>query len=202
VINQGVNVTAFEGNSDKQAYEEMHAKKTITPIHKGKLLTIHAESYTTSLGPVHTDIVTHPGAVAIIPVNDKGEILLIRQWRRAVEQVLIEIPAGTLEPNEAIEACAQRELQEETGFRANSLSFLGTIHTCPGFCTEKIHLFLGFDLSYAPLPGDDHEVIDQLPLSIDAIFEKIDSGHITDAKTIAAILYYLHWKKKHEEMCR
>jgi ADP-ribose pyrophosphatase len=181
----------MKGNSDIQAEEEKNAKKTITPIHKGRLISVHSESYTTSLGLVHTDIVVHPGAVGIIPIDDKGRLLLIRQWRRAVEKVLIEIPAGTLEPGEDMQLCAQRELQEETGYRADSLTYLGKILTCPGFCTEVIHLFVAKELSYAPLPGDEHEVIDQLPVTINEALSLIDDGVIDDAKTIAALMIYL-----------
>lgn len=186
-----MNHTSMNGESDKQAHEESIAKKTITPIHEGRLISLHSESYTTSLGKVHTDIVTHPGAVGIIPIDEKGNIYLIRQWRRAVSKVLIEIPAGTLEPGEDIAVCAQRELQEETGFMAKSLIPLGKIFTCPGFCTEVIFLFLAEKLTPAPLAGDEHEVIDPFPVSLDKALALIDDGTIDDAKTISAIMLYV-----------
>lgn len=184
--------------SESQAQQEIAAKKTITPIHQGRLISIHSESYTTELGPIHTDIVVHPGAVAIIPINEEGEILLIKQWRRAVQKILIEVPAGTLEASENILDCAHRELQEETGFKAQTMIPLGSLYTCPGFCTEEIHLFLGKDLIVSPLPGDETEAIDLLPLSLDAALTKIDLGEITDAKTISALFLYLRWLEKTE----
>ncbi len=187
----------MQGNSDIQAEEEKKAKKTIVPIHSGKLISLHSESYTTSLGNVHSDIVVHPGAVGIIPIDSEGRILLIRQWRRAAGQVLIEIPAGTLEQGEDIALCAQRELQEETGFKANSLISIGKIFTCPGFCTEVIHLFLAKDLIPSPLPGDEHEVIDPLPLSIDRALSMIDTLEINDAKTLAAIMLLIRYNATH-----
>lgn len=183
-------------NSETQAFQEKNAKKTVKDIHKGRLISVHSESYTTEMGPIHTDIVVHPGAVAIIPVNEKGQILLIKQWRRAVQEILIEIPAGTLEPGEPILDCAQRELQEETGFKAGTMIPLGTLYTCPGFCTEKIHLFLGKDLVPSQLPGDETEAIDQIPLTLEEIFTKIDTGEITDAKTISALCLYLRFLDK------
>lgn len=186
----------MDGNSDKQAYEERHAEKKITPIHTGRLISVHAESFTTSLGHVHTDIVSHPGAVAILPIDAEGRLLLIRQWRRAVEQVLIEVPAGTLEPGEAPDVCAQRELQEEVGFKASHLIPLGLMYTCPGFCTEKIYLYLAEGLSYSPLPGDEHEVIDQLPVTLDQALKMVDEGVITDSKTITALFHYIRYKEK------
>lgn len=182
--------------SEFQAQQEKAATKKLTPIHQGRLISIHSESYTTELGPIHTDIVVHPGAVAIIPINAEGEILLIKQYRRAVQKILIEVPAGTLELEENILDCAHRELQEETGFKAETMIPLGKLYTCPGFCTEEIHMFLGKDLIISPLPGDETEAIDLLPLSLDAALTMIDTGEITDAKTISALCLYMRWLKK------
>lgn len=183
-------------NSEIQAFQEKNAKKTCQDIHRGRLISIHSESYTTERGPIQTDVVVHPGAVGILPVNEQGQILLIKQWRRAVQEILIEIPAGTLEPGEEVLDCAHRELQEETGFKAETLIPLGTLYTCPGFCTEKIYLFLGKDLVPSHLPGDETEAIDQHPLTLEEIFLKIDTGEITDAKTIAALYMYLRFLDK------
>jgi ADP-ribose pyrophosphatase len=142
------------------------------------------------------DLVLHPGAVAIIPIDSQGDLVLVRQWRRAIDQVLIEIPAGTIEPGEEIEDCAQRELQEETGFRAQQLMPVGQLHTCPGFCDEKIFLFVGTGLEHSPLPADESEAIDVVHISMEEAYGMIDQGQITDAKTIAAIALYDRWNKK------
>jgi ADP-ribose pyrophosphatase len=189
----------MQSNSDAQAYQEKKAKKVITPIHKGRLISIHSENYPTDLGIVHTDIVVHPGAVAIIPVNEKGEILLIKQWRRAVKEILIEIPAGTLEEGEETLECAHRELQEETGFKASTMIYLGMLYTCPGFCTEKIYLYLGKDLTASSLPCDDTEAIDLCPMTLQEALSKVESGEIPDAKTISALCLYVRWLEKEKK---
>ena len=172
---------------ERQAQEELQAQKQITAIYQGKLIKVDKEEYTTSLGPVVTDIVTHPGAVGIIPILDDGKIILIRQWRRAVKEVLLEIPAGTLEEGEDPAVCAMRELQEETGYRAATLKPLSMIYTCPGFCTERIYLFAAYGLTKDPLVCDDHEVIEVVPMSLEDLHKLIAAGSVTDSKTISAI---------------
>jgi ADP-ribose pyrophosphatase len=141
--------------------------------------------------PPHAcDLVLHPGAVAILPIAADGRLLLIRQWRRAVGEILIEIPAGILEKGEEAAACANRELQEETGFRAKTLVPIGSLYTAPGFCNEKIHLYLASDLEESPLPPDAHEAIDLHTVSLEEALDLIETNRIIDAKTIAAVLRY------------
>jgi len=183
-------------NSDKQALEEQRAEKTSTLIHQGRLIRVIHQSYQIEGRRVEADLVEHPGAVGILPVDPEGNILLIKQWRRAAGKILIEIPAGTLEPSESTLDCAQRELQEETGFKAGQMIPLGVLHTCPGFCTEKLFLFLGLNLTHSPLPPDDNEAIDLMPVSLEEALSLMDQGMITDAKTIATLYFYLRWREK------
>src|SRR5206468_5168327 len=104
--------------------------------------------------------VVHPGAVAILPLDAKGRVLMIRQFRPATGDWMLEIPAGTLEKGEAPLACAKRELIEEIGFAARKWKRLGAVYTAPGFCTEKIHLFKAWDLKPAFAEKDDDEHIE------------------------------------------
>lgn len=136
--------------------------------------------------------VLHPGAVAIVPFDRQGRILLIRQFRPAVNQVLLEIPAGTLEKGEAPLPCAKRELIEETGFAAKKWQRLGAVYTAPGFCSEKIHLFKAWDLKPAFAEQDEDEHIVLHPLSRDKVRKAVRSGKIRDAKTLSALLH-LQW---------
>jgi ADP-ribose pyrophosphatase len=182
--------------AEKQADEERSARKTERKIHKGRIIEVVEESMHISGVDRAYDLVLHPGAVAIIAIDSQGDLVLVRQWRRAINQVLIEIPAGTIEPGEQVSECAQRELQEETGFKARSLLPMGQIHTCPGFCDEKIFLFLGTGLELSPLPADDNEAIDVIHMSIDEAYALVEKGLITDAKTIAAMALYDRWNKK------
>jgi ADP-ribose pyrophosphatase len=134
------------------------------------------------------EIIKHPGAVAVVALDDAQNVLLVRQFRLAADQVLREIPAGTLNQGEDPLACAERELQEETGFRPEKLEPLGGIFVAPGYTTEYIHLFIGTNLHESQLQGDDDEFleVDRVPLK-EAI-AMIERGDIIDAKTVSALL--------------
>jgi ADP-ribose pyrophosphatase len=160
-----------------------------TLIHQWKNIRLVEQTVTLPTGNViaHTTIV-HPGACVILPVKDDGTILIIRQFRPSLNKWLLELPAGTIEANETPIACAQRELEEETGYRANQLLELGTVTPMAGFCDEIQHLYVanGITASHR-LQCDDDEIIEVLFLSLDQIEQKIISGEISDAKTIACI---------------
>lgn len=166
-------------------------------IYRGRTIALRCDSLKKEDGSIKKwDIVIHPGAVVLIPITEKQEIILVKQWRRAIGKSILELPAGTLESGEMPEACAQRELQEETGFRANKIIPLGGFYSAPGFCTEYLHLFLALDLKSDPLPADDDEKIDLYPVSFNKAEKMIESGEICDAKTIAGIQRYAHWPHK------
>ena len=134
------------------------------------------------------EVVNHVGAVAIVPVDAQQNVLLVRQFRLPANQVLREIPAGTLNPNEEPLACAERELQEETGHKPGKLEPLGGIFVAPGYTTEFIHLFMATDLHESVLDHDDDEFleVDRVPLK-EAI-AMIERGDIIDGKSVAALL--------------
>lgn len=134
------------------------------------------------------EIVRHPGAVAIAALDPAGDVLLVRQFRLAAERVMLEIPAGTLEVGEEPRACAERELQEETGYRPGTLEAIGGFFVAPGYTTEYIHLFIATDLSESRLAMDDDEVIevDHVPLA--EALAMIERGDIQDGKTIVGLL--------------
>lgn len=134
------------------------------------------------------EVVEHPGAVALVALSDHGEVLLVRQWRHAAGQALLEIPAGTLEPGEAPIDCAGRELIEETGFRAGQIEPLTTFFTTPGFTQEKMHVFVARDLEPAQAEADADEFIAVVPLPWDDALRACRDGRIADGKTIAGIL--------------
>jgi ADP-ribose pyrophosphatase len=133
------------------------------------------------------DTVVHPGAVAIVPFDAKGRVLLIRQFRPATNGWLLEIPAGTLEKGEKPLGCAKRELVEEIGFAAKSWLKLGEIFTAPGFCSEKIHLFKAWDLKPAFAEQDEDEHIEPATMTMAEVKKAIRSGKIQDAKTLSAL---------------
>lgn len=134
------------------------------------------------------DLLKHPGAAAVLPFLDDGRVLLIRQYRYAAGGELLEVPAGKLDPGEAPEACAIRELEEETGYRAERLEKLGAIWPSPGFTDEKIHLFAAEGLRPTEQRLEEDELIELVPMTFDEAVARVRAGEIDDAKTGMAIL--------------
>lgn len=133
-------------------------------------------------------VIEHPGAVAVVPRFDNGDVLLIRQFRVPARRELFEIPAGTLEPRERPGATARRELIEETGYRARSFVKIAEFYTAPGFCTELMHLYEARGLSPAYAPADEDEVIEPVRVSRGEAMRMIERGRIRDAKSIVGLL--------------
>jgi len=136
---------------------------------------------------VELDLIRHPGAAAVVPFLDADNVLLIRQYRFATGGDLLEIPAGKLDPGEAPEVCAVRELEEETGYRAGRIERLGAIWTTPGFCDEVIHLFAAFDLEPTAQRLEPDEVIELVPTPFSDAVDAL-SGPVVDGKTATALL--------------
>lgn len=134
------------------------------------------------------EIIRHPGAVALVALDAEQRVLLVRQYRNAADKILLEIPAGTLHPDEAPLACAERELQEETGYRPGKLEPLGGIYAAPGYTTEFIHLFLATDLSESRLAMDDDEFIEVERLPLPEALAMIEQGVIADGKSVVGLL--------------
>lgn len=173
----------------KQIEEEAIVKTKI--LYEGKVFTLRQDIIQIANEPTHTwDIIQHPGAVSMIPISESSRLILIQQWRRVVGKILYELPAGTLDSGEDPFSCAQRELREETGYRADELIPFGGIYSAPGFCTEYIHFFIAKGLKEDPLKGDEHEGIDIAEMTLDEALSMIDNGEIIDSKTIAGILRY------------
>lgn len=134
--------------------------------------------------------VVHPGAVAIVPMIDENTVCLISNRRFAVEETLIEIPAGTREPDEAPDVTARRELAEETGYRAGSIGKLFDYYVSPGILNEKMHVFVATDLTPGPQSLEPDEQIQCQSVPFETALDWIHNGKIRDAKTIASLLFY------------
>lgn len=141
-------------------------------------------------GTTQRDLVVHPGAVIILPILDKENIILIRNQRFAVNKELWELPAGTLEPGEPSLETAKRELLEETGYRAKHTLPLFNFYTTPGICNEKMFAFLATDLERLEQSLDDSEEISVEIIQWSEALHMIREGKIEDGKTIATLLYY------------
>lgn len=135
------------------------------------------------------DLIRHPGAAAVVPFLSDDEVLLIRQYRYAAGGEIYEVPAGKLDPGESPEACASRELEEETGYRAGRLQPLAQILTTPGFTDERIHLFAAEALSPGRQRLDDDELIELVPLPLDEALAMVWSDALPDAKSSLALLH-------------
>ncbi|WP_375748184.1 NUDIX hydrolase [Vibrio sp. HN007] len=161
----------------------------ITKIHSWKNIELIEENITlpNELEVLHTSI-THPGAAVILPVTESGEIVLTRQYRPSIKKWMLEIPAGTMEPGEDPMRCAERELEEETGYSTRDLLPLGELTPLAGFCDETQFLFVAKQLTKTNrLSCDDDEVIEVKQYSVNELEAKVVSGEITDSKTIAAL---------------
>ncbi|MBI2174256.1 MAG: NUDIX hydrolase [Candidatus Omnitrophica bacterium] len=136
---------------------------------------------------IERDTILHPGAVVIIPVLSDQRLVFVRQYRRAVDRMLLELPAGTLEPGEGKQACARRELEEETGWRAKHWKRVGAFFAAPGVSSEEMTLFLATGLTEAVACPEPDELLKPVILSLPEALAKVRSGVICDAKTIIGV---------------
>ncbi len=132
-------------------------------------------------------IICHPGGVAVLPLHDDGTVTLIRQLRPAVQEFLLELPAGRLSPGEEPEACGRRELLEETGLSARQFKSLGYLYPTPGICDERIHLYLATGLTQGESEQEPYEDIETLRLPFSEALELASNGVISDSKTVIAL---------------
>jgi len=143
------------------------------------------------------DFIEHPGAAAIVAITGVTNVVLVRQYRHALKRYIWEIPAGTLDPEEPVLECAQRELIEETGYAAAEWHKLGEITPVPGYSDERIHLFLATGLSAATQHLDADEVLDAHCLPLAEAVAMIARGELQDAKSICALLLAQKWLERH-----
>lgn len=158
-------------------------------VYDGKILQLVIEEVRLPNGGEATlEMIRHPGASAVVALTDNLEVLLVRQYRHATGDWLLEVPAGKLDPGEEPQTCARREMEEETGYRAGDLKSLGWIWTTPGFTDEKIWLYLGTGLEKTQqnLQGDEDLRVERLLFS-EAV-RMAQEGGITDGKSICALL--------------
>ncbi|MFC1576318.1 NUDIX domain-containing protein [Candidatus Omnitrophota bacterium] len=160
----------------------------VKQVFKGRLLRLDVERRRFPNGYVgNLEVVTHPGAVLIVPVLGKDRVVMIRQYRPVIKSNIWELPAGTLGKGEATLSCAKRELAEETGYVARTWKKLGFIYPAPGYTTEKIIIYKATRLSKTRSDIQEDEVITPRILSKPALAKLLKAGRITDAKTIAAL---------------
>jgi ADP-ribose pyrophosphatase len=158
-------------------------------VYEGRIINLRLDSVVLENGnTAMREVVEHPGAVGIVALKENGDIVMVKQYRKAVEQVLLELPAGKLEQGENPLDCAARELTEETGYTAGDLRYLVSFYTSPGFSNEIMHMFLATNLKEGKKDPDDDEMVETVEISRDRAMDMILKGEIKDGKTIAGIL--------------
>jgi ADP-ribose pyrophosphatase len=134
------------------------------------------------------EVVEHPGGVAVLAMDEDGLVTLVRQYRYPFHEVVTELPAGKLEYGEDPALAARRELEEEVGVQADELHYLGCLYSSPGFCNERLHMYLARGLHQGESHPDEGEFLERMELPFGALVEQIMTGEITDAKTVATVL--------------
>lgn len=168
----------------KRINRELKYSGTIVDFYQDTILVDH--NHTTTYDYIH-----HKGAAAVVPVLDDGRILMVTQYRNALDRYTLEIPAGALDAtDEPGLACATRELEEETGYASNDLEWLITLRTTVAFCNERIEVYLARNLTSSKQHLDEDEFIDVAAYTMEELKEKIFTGEIEDSKTIASLLAY------------
>ncbi|HAR6103704.1 TPA: NUDIX hydrolase [Staphylococcus pseudintermedius] len=176
-------------------------EKTISKesIYKGKIIEV--EKHKVSLPNNETayrEVVKHNGAVAICALTPDQQVILVKQYRKALEQELLEIPAGKLEPGEDRESAAMRELEEETGYKAKKLTLIAEVYGTPGFSNEKISVYFADNLVEGKVNLDEDEFVEKVLYSLDDVKKAVEARTIEDAKTFIAfqhlLLHYNHSK--------
>lgn len=168
----------------------MEFKTKLSEIHyAGRAFKVRRDQVQAPNGQIMSlDIVEHVGAVTIIPLDAQGQVWFVRQYRHAAGEILLELPAGTLEAGEHPELCARREIREEIGMAAGKLEKVGEFYLAPGYSTEYMHVYLAQDLFPDPLPGDADEFLSIEALPLAQVRQMVRHGQLKDAKSLAALL--------------
>lgn len=161
-------------------------------VAKGKIFDYYQDTVQVANGNIAVwDYIHHKGAASVIPVREDGKILMVRQYRNALDRETLEIPAGGIEPGEPTDIAAMRECEEETGYRCDQVEFLISIRTSVGFCNEKIDIYVAKNLVPSRQNLDADEDINVEAYSVEEIIEKIYTAEIQDSKTISGIMAYV-----------
>ncbi|WP_349407648.1 NUDIX hydrolase [Pseudalkalibacillus sp. SCS-8] len=164
-------------------------------VYSGRIIDLHIEDVELPDGRTsQREVVKHPGAVAVIAVTPEDKIVLVRQYRKPLNREIIEIPAGKLEKGESPETCAIRELEEETGYRTDKLTYVQSFYTSPGFADELIHIYYTDSLEAGTEHLDQDEFVETIEVSLEEASEMVKNQKIYDAKTAFAV-QYLQLKK-------
>ncbi len=168
-------------------FEEKHISSE--RIYEGKILNVRRDTVTAVKGQAYREIVEHNGAVAMIAVTEKGDMVMVKQFRYAMGRVSLEIPAGKIDEGETDPAgTAARELKEETGYTAKTIRRLGQIVPSTAYCEEVIHIYLMTDIIPGEQNLDEDEAVEVVEIPFDEVYEMAAHGKLEDAKTLAGVM--------------
>jgi ADP-ribose pyrophosphatase len=180
--------TPFIFMEESMSFEVIHSEKK----YQGKAFDVRQDQVRLPDGQmVRLDIVEHVGAVTLIPLDETGRIWFVRQYRHATGKLLLELPAGTIEPGEPPEDCAHREIREETGMACKELLKVGEFYLAPGYSTEYMYVYQATGLYPDPLPGDSDEFLSIERIPLEQAYQMAKNGEIQDAKSLVG-LFLLH----------
>ena len=177
----------------------MKPQKTLSSkiVFEGRAVKLRVDTIQMPDGRQTTrEIVEHGACIAVVAVDEQNNVLLVSQYREAVEKELLEIPAGGIDPGEDVETAVKREMQEETGYLPQKLENLGGYYLAPGYSTEYLHLYLAGDLLPSRLMAEDTEGIKIVRVPVSQIRKLLTSGKICDGKSIAGLYVFLEYQKK------
>ena len=161
-----------------------------TKVYTGKLLHVHRDEVRLPDGKTSVrEYIRHPGAVVVLPLTQSGELILERQHRYPLGRDFIEVPAGKIDPGEQTLACAQRELLEETGYKAQDWRYITTVYPCIGFADERLVYYLAQDLAFEGHQRDDDEFMEIFSLPLDRALAMVQTGEICESKTIIGLFW-------------
>ena len=167
-----------------ELYEKTISSET---VFKGNIVELRVDRIELPDGrPARREVIAHPGGVAILPYHDDGTVTVVRQFRYPFGRVVTELPAGKLERGEDHRVCARRELEEETGLTAGTLTYLGCLLASPGYSDEVLHMYLARDLKTGECHPDQDEFLERVPF--ETLMEQVMRGELQDAKTVAALM--------------
>lgn len=180
------------------AHEHLLEKKTGSEtVYKGRIITLELQTVTLPNGKEATrEVVLHPGAVTVLAITEEDKVLLVRQFRKPTDRILVETPAGKLEHGENPLEAVKRELEEETGYTASDWKHLNSFYTSPGFADELMHAYVATGLKKLQQKLDDDEFLDVIEAGADEVRQMIADGEIYDAKTLTLIYWWLAERAK------
>jgi ADP-ribose pyrophosphatase len=183
----------------KHTSKLIEKKRSSDQVYDGKLLKVFVDEVELPDGSSSTrDWIKHPGACAVVPIFDNGDILLIEQFRYCCKQVFIEVPAGKIDKNESPDKTAERELKEETGILADNIHYIGHFYPAIGYSDEVIHIYAAKNLKVEHQNPDDDEFVTLLRIPFTEAMQMIETGEITDGKSIVCLQRVWNWMQAQE----